>query len=122
MFVITAIFILALALLQLDGLLLAIGSLLTVIDLSVIGVFYFCAIFLARAVFAIGIGGLVWQVAAGREAARQMPRVSLLTGVTLLAFLASLPEVGFLFNALALFNGLGRHRGRCCRRVPRLAR
>ena len=107
MFIITAIFILVLALLQLDGVLLAIGSLLTVIDLSVIGIFYFCAIFLARAVFAIGVGQLVLRIALGREAARQMPRASLLTGVALLALLASLPEVGFLFNALALFMGLG---------------
>jgi cytoskeletal protein CcmA (bactofilin family) len=107
MFIITAILILALALLQLDGLLLAIGALLTVIDLSVIGVFYFCAIFLARAVVAIGLGQLALSIALGREAARGMPRVSLLTGVTLLALLASLPEVGFLFNALALFMGLG---------------
>lgn len=36
-----------------------------------------------------------------------MPRMSLLAGVILLGILASLPEVGFLFNALALFMGLG---------------
>lgn len=107
MILITSLVILALALLQLDGVLLVIGPLLTLIDLSVIGVFYFTAILLARAVFAIGIGRLAVRFAAGREAARQMPRLSLLTGVILLAFLASLPEVGFLFNALALFMGLG---------------
>ncbi len=107
MLLITATIVLLLALLQLDGVLLVIGSLLTLIDLSVIGVFYFTAILLARAIFAIGIGQLVLRIAARREEARQMPRVSLLAGVILLAILASLPEVGFLFNALALFMGLG---------------
>lgn len=104
---ITAIIVLLLALLQLDGVLLVIGSLLTLIDLSVIGIFYFTAILVARAIFAIGIGQLLVRIAAGGEAARQMPRISLLAGVMLLASLASLPEVGFLFNALALFMGLG---------------
>ena len=107
MILISATIVLLLALLQLDGVLLVIGSLLTLIDLSVIGVFYFTAILLARAIFAIGVGQLVLRIAAGREAPRQMPRVSLLAGVILLAVLASLPEVGFLFNALALFMGLG---------------
>ncbi|MCY3978591.1 MAG: polymer-forming cytoskeletal protein [Chloroflexi bacterium] len=107
MILITSIILLLLALLQLDGVLLVIGSLLTLIDLSVIGIFYFTAILVARAIFAIGIGQLVMRIAAGREAARQMPRMSLLAGVILLAILASLPEVGFLFNALALFMGLG---------------
>lgn len=107
MLLITALVILALALLQLDGVLLVIGSLLTLIDLSVIGIFYFTAILLARAVFAIGMGRLALRFAAGRAAAGQRPRLSLLTGVFLLALLASLPEVGFLINALALFMGLG---------------
>ena len=107
MILITAIIVLLLALLQLDGVLLVIGSLLTLIDLSVIGIFYFTAILVARAIFAIGIGQLVLRIALGREMARQMPRMSLLAGVILLAILASLPEVGFLFNALALFMGLG---------------
>lgn len=107
MMLITAIIVLLLALLQLDGVLLVIGSLLTVIDLSVIGIFYFTAILVARAIFAIGIGQLVLRVAAGRDETRQMLPMSLLAGVILLAVLASLPEVGFLFNALALFMGLG---------------
>lgn len=107
MLLITATIVLLLALLQLDGVLLVIGSLLTLIDLSVIGIFYFTAILVARAIFAIGIGQLVLRIAAGGEAASQMPRLSLLAGVILLAILASLPEVGFLFNALALFMGLG---------------
>ncbi len=107
MILVSAIIALPLALLQLDGVLLVIGSLLTLIDLSVIGVFYFTAILVARSIFAIGVGQLVLRIAVGREAARQMPRISLLAGVILLATLASLPEVGFLFNALALFMGLG---------------
>jgi len=107
MLLVTSLLILLLALLQLDGLLLVLGSLLILIDFCAIGIFYFTAIFVARAAFAFGLGRLVLQATAGREAVRQKPRVSLVIGVVLLAFLASLPEVGFIFNALALFMGLG---------------
>lgn len=107
MLLITAILILLLALLQLHGVLLVVGSLLVLLGLSAIGIFYFTAIFVARAVFALGLGRLALQIVAGRRAARQRPRICLLAGVVLLAFLASLPGVGFLFNAVALFMGLG---------------
>ena len=107
MILVSAILILALALLQLDGVLLVIGSLLILADFSIIGIFYFVAILVARAVFSFGIGRLVLQIASERGAARQRPRLCLLIGAVLLAFLTSLPEVGFLFNALALFLGLG---------------
>ena len=107
MILVTSIRVLVLALLQLDGLLLLLGSLLILNHFSAIGIFYLTAILPARAVFAFGLGRLVLQFAAGREAARHRPRLSLLTGVVLLVSLASLPELRFLGNALALFMGLG---------------
>lgn len=93
--------------LHLDGVALVAGAFLGLIDLGVIGVFYFTAIFIARAVVGLGLGRLILQVAMGRDQARRSPRLSVLIGVALLALLASLPVVGFLFNAGALFMGLG---------------
>ena len=105
--VVTALVLILLSLLHLDGVLIVVGSLLALVDLVVIGVFYFTAIFVARAVFALGLGRLVLQFAFGKESAARMARIGLITGVVLLALLASLPEIGFLFNAAALFMGLG---------------
>ena len=93
--------------LHLPGVALVAGALLTLFDVGVIGVFYFSAIFIARAVVGLGLGRFVLHVAWGAETARRRPRLSLLIGVALLAFFASLPVVGFLFNAGALFMGLG---------------
>ena len=93
--------------LHLDGVALVAGALLGLIDIGVIGVFYFTAIFIARAVVGLGVGRLILQVALGRDQARRSPRLSVLIGVALLSLLASLPVVGFLFNAGALFMGLG---------------
>ena len=103
----TTIVILLPVVLNLDGVALAAGAFLTLFDVGVIGIFYFTAIFIARAVFALELGRLALQIASGRDSARRMPRISLLIGVGLLAMVASLPVVGFLFNAGALFMGLG---------------
>lgn len=99
--------ILLLLVINLDGVALPVGAFLALVDIGVIGTFYFCAIFLARALFALGLGRLVLQFAFGRAKARRMPRVSIIVGVALLTLLTSLPLVGFLFNAGALFLGLG---------------
>ena len=93
--------------LHLDGVALVAGALLALVDIGVVGVFYFMAIFIARAVVGLGVGRLVLQVALGQEQALHRPRLSVLIGVALLALVASLPVVGFLFNAGALFMGLG---------------
>lgn len=105
--IITTIVILLPLALHLDGVALVAGAFLTLIDLGLIGIFYFTAIFIARAVVGLGVGRLVLQVALGPDQARRSPRLSVLIGVALLALCASLPVVGFLFNAGALFVGLG---------------
>ncbi|MCY3779438.1 MAG: hypothetical protein OXG78_03930 [Chloroflexi bacterium] len=103
----TLFIILFLLALNLDGAALPVGAFLALVDIAVIGGFYFCAIFIARAVFALGLGRLVMQVATGGASARRRPRLSIIIGVALLALLTSLPVFGFLFNASALFLGLG---------------
>lgn len=103
----TLVIVLLLLVLNLEGVALPLGVFLGLVDVGLIGIFYFCAIFVARAIFALGLGRLVMQVAMGRGNARRRPRMSMLIGVGLLALLTSMPGVGFLFNAGALFLGLG---------------
>lgn len=103
----TIIIILILALLQLEGVLIVAASLLALIDVGVIGAFYFTAIFVARAVIAMGAGRLILRFLFRQESPNRMRVISLATGVIALAILTSLPVVGFVFNAGALFLGLG---------------
>ena len=103
----TLVIILLLLALNLGGVALPVGVFLGLVDMGLIGSFYFCAIFVARAVFALGLGRLVLQIATERSNARRRPRLSVVIGVILLALLSSLPGVGFLINAGALFLGLG---------------
>lgn len=102
----TTIVLLILALLQLEGVLLVAASLLTLLDIGIIGIFYFTAIFVARTVFALGLGRLILHLLRHRISPRTN-LLSLIIGVLAFALLASLPVLGFLFNAGALFMGLG---------------
>jgi len=104
---ITAIISLFFLLLQLDGVLIAVGSFLLIFDVLVIGVFYFASIFVARAVFALGLGRFLVRTTIGHSGSHRMNLFSLVVGVVVISFLAALPAVGFLFNAAALFMGLG---------------
>jgi hypothetical protein len=70
------------------------------------GLFYFVAIFISRALFCLALGSLLTRPL------RRMRRprtawLSLLLGVLIVAFAASLPVMGWVINALAAFMGLG---------------
>lgn len=103
----TTIITLILALLQLDGVLIVIGSFLAILDVTLIGAFYFLAIFFARAIFCLGFGRFLLRTLFGSYNTQRMDLMSMVVGVILMSFLVSLPAVGFLFNAAALFMGLG---------------
>ena len=105
--IVTTIVILLPLALHLDGVALVAGAFLALVDIGVIGVFYFTAIFIARAVVGLAVGRLVLHVALGPAQAGRRPRLSVIIGVALLSLFASLPVIGFLFNAGALFMGLG---------------
>ena len=106
--------------LQLDGVALVAGALLALVDIGVVGIFYFTAIFIARAVVGLGVGRLILQVALGARQARRRPRLSVIVGVALLALLSALPVVGFIINAGALFMGLGAIAGATLKRLAKL--
>ena len=103
----TAIIVLVLALLHLDGILIVALAFLSLVDSTVIGVFYFMAIFVARAIFALGLGRFLVRLTLGHNGSQRIDALSLVVGVIILAFVATLPAIGFLFNAAALFMGLG---------------
>lgn len=103
----TALVMLLPLILNLPGVALAAGAFFALVDICLVGMFYFGAIFVARALFALGIGRLALQVALGRGRARRMPRLSIIVGAALMALLSTLPAIGFVFNAGALFMGLG---------------
>lgn len=103
----TVIIVLILAVLHLDGVVIVVLSFLGLLDITVIGSFYFLAIFIARAIFALGLGRFIVSITLGHDGTQHTDALNMVVGVIALAFLASLPAIGFLFNAAALFMGLG---------------
>jgi len=105
-FIVLIIFILLL--LQLDGLLLSLisGTLLgTLIGAN--SIFFFVAIFISRIIVCLWAGRSLVRLALGGDSSPRMTALGLLIGIGLLALLSSLPVVGWVINALALFLGLG---------------
>jgi hypothetical protein len=101
------IFVLVLSLLQLPQLTLISGLIVGVVDFSAIGLFYFIAFIISRVIFALALGSLITRRLLGEPMDMRGQIISLLIGVAVLALLSSLPFVGWLVNALALFLGLG---------------
>ncbi len=96
-----------LAILGLDGVVVAVGLLLGVLNLGGIGLFYFTAIFLSRVIVALAIGRFFASVLPMRMAGQRAQYVSLFLGVFFLSITSSLPLIGWVFSASALFLGLG---------------
>lgn len=98
--------ILLLALLRLDGVIVAGGIILGIFNIGGTSLFYFVAIFISRMVLAVALGRFLVH----RIMRINTPRswfISLGVGVLLLALIASLPVIGWVFNAFAVFLGLG---------------
>ena len=86
------------------------GVVLGLVNIAGISVFYFVAIFGARALVGLAIGRLILRTLFLRtdvDENRWMPVLALVIGVGLLSLLTALPTFGILFNAFALFVGLG---------------
>ncbi|MBE0689247.1 MAG: polymer-forming cytoskeletal protein [Anaerolineae bacterium] len=97
----------ALGLLQLGDITLAGAALLGVANVSFASAFYFIAIFVARALACLGLGRLIFRLLRSRTGANVSVYIELLVGCFLLAFLFSLPVIGWLISALSAFLGLG---------------
>lgn len=103
--------IILLSLLSLDNVVLFSAIVLGLANIGGASIFYFTAIYIARVVVALAIGRLVMRFLMPPQFYRQADwRTVLLTmgaGVLVLSMLGSIPLVGWGFNALALFLGLG---------------
>ncbi|RMG79582.1 MAG: hypothetical protein D6712_19455, partial [Chloroflexi bacterium] len=97
-----------LSLLRLEGVIVAGSILLMVVDIGGTSLFYFVAIFIGRVIVCLVIGRLIVRILVNdQQVVRKIPYVNLGLGVLVLSLVGSLPVVGLIFNALALFLGLG---------------
>jgi cytoskeletal protein CcmA (bactofilin family) len=94
-------------LLQLRDLTLISALLLAVLDFSGIGLYAVIAVFITRVIVALALGRFIVRRLFGNDTSRGALIFSLLLGIVILALFASLPLVGWLINAMALFLGLG---------------
>lgn len=103
----TILLVIVLLIVRLDGVAAALGLLLTIATVSLGGTFYFVAIYVSRVLFGWAIGRFMLRSARADMSVRVYSISSLMAGMLTLAVLVSLPTVGWIFNALALFLGLG---------------
>lgn len=92
------------------GVVLAIALTMGAVNIGAASVFYFVAIFITRSLVGIAIGRLTLRVVFGRydvDEHRWLQYAALLIGVGMVALVISLPIIGIIMNALALFLGLG---------------
>jgi hypothetical protein len=99
--------VLLLSLFQVLELTVVASLIVAVFDLSIIGLFYFVAFIITRVIVALALGRFViWRLFGG-DSSMRANIVSLLLGIFILSIFASLPIVGWLVSAVALFLGLG---------------
>lgn len=103
----TALIIIVVSLLQVNELTLAIGAMLVVADIGIGAVVFFVVLFVSRVVFCLALGRLVVRFLVGDNGTLRRALLALLIGAAALALVASLPAIGWLLNAIALFLGLG---------------
>ncbi|MGJ3237213.1 MAG: hypothetical protein ACFE0Q_00760 [Anaerolineae bacterium] len=92
------------------GVVIAITLVLGLVNIGGISIFYFVAIFVTRALVGLAIGRLLLRVMMNRNDVddhRWLQYLALAVGVFLIAVASSLPFIGILVNATALFLGLG---------------
>ncbi len=104
---ITTLIVLLFLVINLEGVAIVVGFALTLISVIFSGVFYFVAIYISRLIFGWAIGRFALRSVRAEMSVRNYALGSLTLGTAILAILISLPNIGWVFNALALFFGLG---------------
>lgn len=92
------------------GVVIAIAVVLGLVNIGGVSIFYFIAIFVARALAGLAIGRLTLRLAFNRQDVdehRWLQYVALILGVFIVSILISLPMIGIILNAMVLFLGLG---------------
>lgn len=105
--VVSLFIIFVLSLIQAGTLIIAGIVVLLILNVGGASLFYFVAIFVARSIFCLAIGRRLIRTLFEDDGSTRFLYVALIAGSLLIAFLVSLPVVGWIFNALALFLGLG---------------
>ena len=94
-------------LINLDGLVIAVGVVLGMVNLGGVSLFYFFAIFVARALVGLALGRVLLRSFMGYRQGIVWSLAQLALGVFIISIFVSLPVIGLLFNAATLFIGLG---------------
>ena len=105
--VLSVVIIFILQLVNLDGLVVAVGIVLGLVNLGGVSLFYFVAIFVARALVGLALGRFILRVLYRHRDGTVWLLLELAIGLLLLSAVVSLPVIGLIFNAGALFMGLG---------------
>ncbi|MCB9453205.1 MAG: hypothetical protein H6672_17370 [Anaerolineaceae bacterium] len=96
-----------LAALQLVDVAVGAATILGVGYLGATSTFYLIVLFFARVVAALFVGRLIVRVTVGDDGSMRVTTISLVVGILLLAALAALPAVGWVFNWGAVLLGMG---------------
>ncbi|MDQ7036378.1 MAG: hypothetical protein Q9P01_16565 [Anaerolineae bacterium] len=105
--VLSVVIIFILRLVNLDGLVVVVGLVLGLVNLGGVSLFYFVAIFVARALVGLALGRFLMRLLYQDREGIMWSLAQLALGLFILAAVVSLPVIGLLFNAAALFIGLG---------------
>lgn len=105
--VLSFVIIFILRLVNLDGLVVVVGLVLGLVNLGGVSLFYFVAIFVARALVGLALGRFLMRLLYQDREGTMWSLAQLALGLFVLAAVVSLPVIGLLFNAAALFIGLG---------------
>jgi len=92
---------------SLSGVAVAVGIVLGLVNIGGVSLFYFVAIFVARAIIGLALGRFLLSVTIGINGDTRWLYISLIIGVLLLSAFASIPQIGWIINAASLFLGLG---------------
>lgn len=96
-----------LSLLRLDGVFIPTLVVLGFVNVGGTALFYFIAIFVARVIVCIVLGRWMLRMTIGDGDSPRLLYMGMVVGVLVLSLLASLPVIGWVVNAVALFLGLG---------------
>lgn len=105
--VLAIIVLIVLNLLGLNGVALIAAIVFSLLNLGGATIFYMVAIFVSRVVVALALGRFVLRLFPRTRHLHSDTRYALVAGVLLLTLVASVPYVGWVINAIALFIGLG---------------
>lgn len=107
MLLLSAALLVGLWLIALDGVLVVTIVVLATVNLAGISLFYLGAIFIARVIVALAIGRFLVRRVWGSNQGVRVQYVCMGIGTLIIAILASIPAIGWIINAVALFLGLG---------------